>query len=199
MSIFIISSMLLLSGCIGANETTTVTPPTTTAPSIDLNVLNEYLTYENLEYNFKISYPQEWELIEDYTDMIVVAFISPFRGNADFFNESLGVGIQTVPDPSNPISLEQYTELYKILLMASIPNCIIVNEKPYTLAGYPAYIVTHTGTQNMLGFSLSVKTRVCYMLVDNKLYSFIYTASGDDNYMYYLLTITKMIDSFEFM
>jgi hypothetical protein len=101
------------------------------------SIVNEirYQNYENSNQRFTISYPIEWEKIENATERyFTLSLLSPPETSEDKVQERLILRINLAPID---MSLDEYTQRVKDTIQNN--NLKVSNFSSTTLSGYPAY------------------------------------------------------------
>ncbi len=144
----------------------------------------DFLTYENSDYGFKISYPPTWEQKE--TPDLITAFVSPKTGAADALQENLGLTMNDLSGQN--LDLQGFNEVAINQLKQTFQDIKILDTNPTTLSGNPAHKVIFTAMNLKFIQVWTVKNDLAYI------WSF---ASEEKSYPDYLETVQKMLDSFE--
>ena len=181
-----------------AQNTTTTPPP---PPSQATNTTREdFLTYENTTYGIRIQYPAGWQegesnqTSEDGVINYIVAFRSPKDRISDTVAENVIVSVENLP-PEQNISLAAYSTRQIADLTQFSPGFDLQQSIPTVLAGIPAYKIVFSETVQQ---QQTIKDMQVWTIKDNKAYIIAF-AGEPAKYSYYLPTVEKMIDSFEFI
>jgi hypothetical protein len=174
----------------------------TTTPSQATNNTeqNAFLTYENTTYGIRIQYPAGWQegesnqTSEDSVLNYIVAFRSPKDRISDTVAENVIVSVENLP-PEQNISLAAYSTRQIADLTQFSPDFDLQQSIPTVLAGIPAHKVVFSETVQQ---QQTIKVMQVWTIKDNKAYIIAF-AGEPAKYSYYLPTVEKMIDSFEFI
>jgi hypothetical protein len=155
---------------------------------------NEYDTYQNQTFRFKIGYPHTWRADEKHyypeNDMFtkVVGFISPKEDELSPLKERVAVEIKNLP--SENMSLDDYTTLTINRLKQSITDFQVIESINTRLAGLMrAHKLTYLDNQGYMVMKV-------YGILSSKVYIVtFYTESS--KFSTYLPIAQKMIDSLE--
>jgi S1-C subfamily serine protease len=180
---------------------TSTTTTTTTEDNITItgtNLMN-FLTYENSTYGIRIQYPSDWRVDEtdDYPDdgvTDIVQFLSPFQGRLDYYQES--VFVSTEPLPQQDIALSTYVDQLIDFKNETINGFELIEiDTSSTLGGNnnTAYNMTYyeTGEDGTQYRTTEVGT-----IIGDEVYYITYFAEVD-KYSDYLPVVAKMISSFD--
>jgi serine/threonine-protein kinase len=147
-----------------------------------------FLTYEHEDYGFLLEYPDDWEIVEKAEAQIVI-FVSP-EGESGSFRENVSVLTQDLE--SEAVTLEEYTNLSLSQAEGFVPDYMLLESVPVTVAGNPGYNIVYIGTQgvyDILWFQV-------WTLVGDRAFVVTYTAERE-SYEQHLPTAERMIDSLE--
>ena len=145
---------------------------------------------DNLEYNFKINYPINWEKRVAKMNTIV-AFVAKLENPLEKFRENFTIMARETKLESS--SIDQLIDIEITQLKESFLDFQLIRKKKTTLSQIPAYLLIYTGKKK----DLEVKIMQYYTIKDNLIYLFTYTTEIE-KYEKFLKTIKKMIKSFEF-
>ena len=145
--------------------------------------------YQNSNQNFNIDYPDTWSS-QNRDDFFAtgVVFVSPLEDDSDQFKERVSVLIE---DLAKDTSLAQYTEesLAEIKRLSD-PN--IKEAQTINLGADEGRQIVYTSQEN----ELPVQRMQTWSVKNNQAYVITYTAKPE-TYDKYLLTVEKMIESFQ--
>lgn len=148
-----------------------------------------YKNYVNQDFNIKLSYPENYELLKGVMGTVVV-FLKEKEDPTNLFQENLNVMVQ---DLSNqPMTLEEYNSLSLREIGSFITDAKILSSDKTILAGKPAYEVVYTGKQGAYTFKWKQK----WTIIDNIAYVLSYT-SEINQFDNSLKAFDKIFDSFE--
>ena len=156
-----------------------------------------FLTYQNPIVGLKIQYPFNWDKQENIsssdknstlTDL--VRFISPFKNSSDTVAERFDIKVDNISN-IQPTTLADYAN-------DTITNLghdfkVIVSDTNATLSGFPAYKFVYTG----IGENVDLQAMLLLTIKGDRAFIISYTAEPTI-FSYYLPTILKMVNSFEF-
>ena len=140
-------------------------------------------TYQDSQYGFKIQYPQEWRIDEDYSTTLIKPLVALIPGNeSSNILDRTEVTVRTKPiedtrtlDPETlqvkeiPYSLEGHANSY---IMSFSGNLKILKNEAITLNGEPAWSLQFI--LNSYGSQLSYGS-VIYMIKDKELFEIDFT------------------------
>ena len=157
-----------------------------------------YLTYQNDTFSFKIDYPSTWMVAENSPDLIirvqdvVVNFFSPPEHSSDLFSENLLVGA-TKLDENDATSLddlpEKLTPYYKEIF--GVRGSL--DSEDFSLDGYPAKKLTYSFEL----FGKMVENTQVFSIKSGYIYAINYICEIS-TCPTYLPTFEKIVQSFEF-
>jgi hypothetical protein len=208
----VFTSSLVLSSCLFIPLSLGYTYAQTEIGSVSSNNHNTFSLYKNVQYNFEMQYPSNWQKIE-FTQGIerggrntVVNFLSPSEGTVDKFREYFIVEVgdlrpeQAVAMPSSS-SISLLTEYvnhqisnYKKLYQGFQLNESSLNESDNSTSpndNSPYYKIVYIYDDTTAG---KTKIMELYLLKNNKIYSLSFHSEAS-NYSKYLPTIQKIVDS----
>jgi PsbP len=208
----VFTSSLVLSSCLFMPLSLGYTYAQTEIGSVSSNNHNTFSLYKNVQYNFEMQYPSNWQKIE-FTQGIerggrntVVNFLSPSEGTVDKFREYFIVEVgdlrpeQAVAMPSSS-SISLLTEYvnhqisnYKKLYQGFQLNESSLNESDNSTSpkdNSPYYKIVYIYDDTTAG---KTKIMELYLLKNNKIYSLSFHSEAS-NYSKYLPTIQKIVDS----
>jgi len=122
-----------------------------------------------------LNYPSTWSVQENISDLNAI-FRSPLTDTNDKFHENVSLSVQDLS--SQPMTLEQYTELSFSQFEMILTDYKLVSSEESTLGGYKAQKIVFTCTQGVF----------------NVKYMFICAVNGNKAY---LLTLTSLADSYD--
>jgi hypothetical protein len=208
----VFTSSLVLSSCLFMPLSLGYTYAQTEIGSVSSNNHNTFSLYKNVQYNFEMQYPSNWQKIE-FTQGIerggrntVVNFLSPSEGTVDKFREYFIVEVgdlrpeQAVAMPSSS-SISLLTEYvnhqisnYKKLYQGFQLNESSLNESDNSTSpndNSPYYKIVYIYDDTTAG---KTKIMELYLLKNTKIYSLSFHSEAS-NYSKYLPTIQKIVDS----
>jgi len=142
--------------------------------------------------SYEISYPEKW-VKQAKPNMVL--FLSPQKNKTDFFQENVNVMLQDLS--SQPMTLEEYTDLTKQQVTQALGASAIISLKDMNFAGQKAKEMIYNMPKNpMAGRNFNLKLRQIWFVKENKAYLFTYTAEKDE-YENYLEVAKQTIDSFK--
>jgi hypothetical protein len=212
MFFLVFTSSLVLSSCLFMPLSLGYTYAQTKIGSVSSSNHNTFSLYKNVQYNFEMQYPSNWQKIE-FTQGIerggrntVVNFLSPSEGTVDKFREYFIVEVgdlrpeQAVAMPSSS-SISLLTEYvnhqisnYKKLYQGFQLNESSLNESDNSTSpndNTPYYKIVYMYDDTTAG---KTKIMELYLLKNNKIYSLSFHSEAS-NYSKYLPTIQKIVDS----
>jgi hypothetical protein len=160
---------------------------------------DNYLTYQNATFSFKLDYPSTWTVAENNPDLalrvkdVVVNFFSPAETYSDIFSENLNVVVSKV-DETEPMSIGDLT----YMIIPSIKQVFGVHDsiepQDLNLDGNPAKKINYS--YNL--FNKVLQNTQVYSIKSGNFYVITYvcdplTCSS------YVPTFEKMIHSFKFI
>ena len=147
---------------------------------------------EYSENNYEISYPESWTKQQKGT---AIFFLSPKGNEKDLFQENVNVIVQDLS--SQPMTLEEYTNLTKNQITQALGSSAIVSVKDLSFSGQQAKEMIYTMPKNpMQGRNLNLKLRQVWFIKGNNAYLLTYTAQSSE-YDNYLETAKGIFDSFK--
>jgi hypothetical protein len=164
-----------------------------TVPVVEVGEIppERFLSYENSTYLVKIDYFETWTVEEPERENVIVLFSSPLEGSWDTFQENVNIVVEPL---SEPMTLDDYTELSINQLEQSIEDFQITEEASATLAGNPAYKIVFAGKMEQY----SMKWMQIWTIKDDKAYIITYTALLSQ-YPIFLGTVQHMVNSVEIL
>ncbi|MGF1590513.1 MAG: protein kinase [Pleurocapsa sp.] len=145
--------------------------------------------YENSDRGFKVNYPQVWSQ-QNRDDFFAtgVIFFSPLENDADRFKETVSVLVENLSDD---MTLAQYTaQSISEIKRLSDPN--VGQAQIISLGEIEGRQVVYGGEEN----GKRVRRMQTWSIQDNRAYVITYTALPE-SFENYLVTVEKMIESFE--
>lgn len=155
----------------------------------------DYLTYENEEWEFEIKYPEDWKKEEeDYSsDEFTIIFTTPPEDEDDEIKENLLVYASTAqPDDFDELMGELIEELSKDSYITLLSNSRVI------ISGYPGYELSYTYSDyysEELGEE-SLQYLHYFINAGDTWYQVLYVAL-ESTYSKYIDQAETMIDSFE--
>ena len=151
--------------------------------------VENFLTYQNSENQFKIKYPEKWEKqeLQNPTSPDVVVFRSPKKNSADSFQEEMTVSIEPL---EKPMSLDEYNK--QSVNQIKTADVKILEETSKTLANNPGHVVIFDAKDG----ETNTKKMQTWTLMNNKAYVLTYTAEKTE-YSEYIKTAETMMKSLE--
>ena len=178
--IFLLVSIVVISGCVQQNpvESNKTKTENLSINPIEVNSSNLEI-YENSEYRFRIKYPKNWSVRENYGPSIV-----SFSGE----NKGLAISIENLTE--NISTLDKFNN--RTLANLEIFSDIIEESKPAKLSKNEGYMVIYTTN---IG-KLNIKYLHIWTIKNNKAYMLVYLsipseAFDSEN------SLEEMINSFE--
>ncbi|MBD3342353.1 MAG: hypothetical protein GF353_24850 [Candidatus Lokiarchaeota archaeon] len=105
----------------------------------------ELVTYSNPNHGITISYPRNWEILEDYMGM-TLAILSPQESEKDDFRENLIVQVTDLEGV--PFTLDDFSHASIENLKQVITKIKIIGpQTPTTVAGTPGRKIIYRGVQ----------------------------------------------------
>jgi hypothetical protein len=208
----LVFTSLVLSSCLFMSLSLGYAYAQTEIGPLSSNNHNTFSLYKNVQYNFEMQYPSNWQKIE-FTQGIerggrntVVNFLSPSEGTVDKFREYFIVEVgdlrpeQAVAMPSSS-SISLLTEYvnhqisnYKKLYQGFQLNESSLNESDNSTSpndNSPYYKIVYIYDDTTAG---KTKIMELYLLKNNKIYLLSFHSEAS-NYSKYLPTIQKIVDS----
>lgn len=147
-----------------------------------------WLTYTDPSNKFSMQYPKEWS---QKSQNNVIYFFSPKTDPAAQFQENVNLLLQDLS--SQPMTLEQYTDMSKQQLIQAFGANAVLSGGPTTIGGQKAqYMVYNFSLQ---GHTLKMKG--VWFIKEKTAYLFTYSADPS-KYATYEETATDIINSFSF-
>jgi len=144
------------------------------------------------ESKYEISYPENW--IKQQKGKAIF-FLAPKENEKDLFQENVNTIVQDLS--SQPMTLEEYTNLTKTQITQALGSSAIVSVKDLNFAGQKAKEMVYTMPKNpMQGRNLNLKLRQVWFIKSNNAYLLTYTAQNSE-YDNYLETAKGIFDSFK--
>ena len=148
-----------------------------------------WLTYTDSANKFTMNYPKEWT---QQSNANMVAFLSPQENATDNFRENVNVIRQDLS--SQPMTMEQYTELSKKQITDAYGASAIVSTNSKTIGGQKAtglvYNMTYQGRALKVASYWFIKGKIAFL--------FTYTAEPAQ-FSKYEETAMSVINSFTFL
>ncbi|MDF0552442.1 serine/threonine-protein kinase [Kamptonema sp. UHCC 0994] len=149
------------------------------------------LLYQNTENNFRMKYPEKWEMKESqgYFDPNIVTFRAPKKNDSDIYPEDIIVTIDDLS--SKPMSLDEYTKI-SITQIKEIKDTKVLEDSSAMLANTKAHKVIFTTREE----DKNIKKMQVWTVKNNRAYTITYTANKDE-YSNYLKSAETVINSLE--
>lgn len=153
--------------------------------------VENFLTYQNSENQFKIKYPEKWEKqeLQNPTSPDVVVFTAPKKNSADSFQEQVIISIEKL---DKPMSLDEYNKWSLNQIKTTSSDVKILEENSKTLANNPGHAVVFDAKDG----EKDTKKMQTWTLMNNQAYVLTYTAEKME-YSEYMKTAEAMIKSWE--
>lgn len=149
-----------------------------------------YLTFENKNWNFKIDYPEDWEkeVIAEELDGVAVAFITPEESLTDDFQEYIIV-IAAEPNP-----YEDFDELIgkAIKEFPGQEDMDLIDSSKVIIAGYSSYKLIYT----QIEYESELQYLHYFLDSGDVWYQILYVAKKSQ-YSKYLEQVETVVNSFE--
>jgi serine/threonine-protein kinase len=147
-----------------------------------------WLTYTDPTNKYSMQYPKEWS---QKAQNNAILFLSPKEDAQDQFQENVNIMLQDLS--SQPMTLEQYTEMSRQQLVQTFGANSILSQGNTTIAGQKAqYMVYNFSYQGR-----HLKIKGVWFIKGKTAYLFTYTAEPSQ-YAKYEQTATEIINSFSF-
>lgn len=157
------------------NSTDSQDEPVDTTGAVGLADMNELYQYENLEYDFTVTYPSSWMAEDaDENDMgIVAGFLAP---GDDMDNPSTYVTMQVEALPAGMnLTLEQYGQAALSSLKEALPDLQILEESDIAIGEK----VGHAIVYDLSGDGMDFKVIKAWMVQGDAAYIMTYNAPAD--------------------
>ena len=142
--------------------------------------------------SYQTSYPINWTKQQKQS---AVFFLSPKENEKDLFQENVNVIIQDLS--SQPMTLEDYTNLTKNQITQALGSSAIESVKDINFAGQQAKEMVYTMPKNPIqGRNQNLKLRQIWFIKGNNAYLLTYTAQSSE-YDKFLETAKAIFDSFK--
>lgn len=176
-------------GCGGEEEATPTPPPTptmTSTPTSTATPVAGFLTYNDVVNGFSVSYPEDWDLIEDLA-VVAVLFAGPILEDDYMVNVSITV------EEIFTFSASDYARMSALRMQREYEDFKKVQEYETTVDGYDAIVMVIDAT--VFGFEL--RDKIAFVVKDEIGYSILYDISRDyhDQYVY---VFDELIQTFKF-
>ena len=145
---------------------------------------------DNLEYNFKIKYPVNWEKRVAKMNTIV-AFVAKLENPLEKFRENFTIMVRETD--LEPSLLDELIDIEITQLKEAFLDFQLIKKKKTNLSQIPAYLLIYIGKKK----DFEVKIMQYYTIKDNLIYLLTYTTEIE-KFDKFLKIIKKMIKSFEF-
>lgn len=147
---------------------------------------------KHTDSKYDIFFPESWTKQQKGT---ATFFLSPKESEKDLFQENINIMVQDLS--SQPMTLEEYTNLTKTQITQALGSSAIVSVKDFNFAGQQAKEMVYTMPKNpMQGRNLNLKLRQVWFIKGNNAYLLTYTAQNSE-YDNYLETAKGIFDSFK--
>ncbi|MEM7756771.1 MAG: PsbP-related protein [Cyanobacteria bacterium P01_A01_bin.40] len=160
---------------------------------INKNSQNKFFSYVNDDYQFSIKYPQHWSQrqLDDPITGDIVVFASPQETDSDLFLEKLYIAVEYLP--SEPISLEQYTQdVFERINQDKGSKLDAYEDYQTTVDKLPARKVIYSRQEE----GLQLKQMETFTIRNNQVYIAIYTAERA-KFSKFHNTVEQMIESWK--
>ena len=157
------------------NSTDSQDEPVDTTGAVGLADMNKLYQYENLEYDFTVTYPSSWMAEDaDENDMgIVAGFLAP---GDDMDNPSTYVTMQVEALPAGMnLTLEQYGQAALSSLKEALPDLQILEESDIAIGEK----VGHAIVYDLSGDGMDFKVIKAWMVQGDAAYIMTYNAPAD--------------------
>ncbi|MGL5871374.1 MAG: protein kinase domain-containing protein [Xenococcaceae cyanobacterium] len=154
----------------------------------------QFLTYENNLYNFKIKYPESWEKqeIDDPITGEIVAFVSENESDSDLFQEKIIITVEDLPIDTK--TLEDYQEeIFEKLRKAKNSGLTIEEERPTKLSKRAAQKIVYLRQDSRIDLQ-----QMEIFTIENERVFVITYAAERAKYSKFFKTAQAIIKSFEF-
>ncbi|MHA1148147.1 MAG: PsbP-related protein [Promethearchaeota archaeon] len=151
--------------------------------------------YENKEFNFKIKYPKEWELLDNHP-LYAAAFISPHEDGTEI---GLELFINVIDLSENPRSFEELGEDAPNEIAPFLNDFKIYKQEESLLGGKRAHLINYSGKMKFgRQKDMNLKHLKVSTLIDNIYYSIDFS-HGIEFFDNYKELCNEMFESFEFI
>jgi eukaryotic-like serine/threonine-protein kinase len=160
---------------------------------INRNSYQDFINYQNDNYQFAIKYPPNWTRreVDDPITGEVVVFSSPSETNSDLFLERVYITVEYLS--SEPINLEEYTQaVFKRIKESKGSEIEIHQDRKTRIAELPARMVIYSRQED----GLQLRQMEAFTIKNNQVYIAIYTAERA-KFSKFLDTAQKIINSWE--
>lgn len=142
--------------------------------------------------SYEISYLETWSKEQKGA---TIFFLSPQKNKKDLFQENVNIIQQDLS--SQPMTLEDYTDLTKQQVLKVLGSSSIVSLKTIDFAGQKAREMIYNMPKNhSSGRNFNLKLYQIWFIKEDKVYLFTYTAEKSE-YDNYLGIAKRTIDSFK--
>jgi serine/threonine-protein kinase len=147
---------------------------------------------KHIDSKYEIAFPESWAKQQKGT---ATFFLSPKQNEKDLFQENINIIIQDLS--SQPMTLEDYTNLTKQQVIQAFGSSAIVSIKDLNVAGQQAKEMVYTMPKNPIqGRNQNLKLRQLWFIKGNNTYLLTYTAQSSE-YDKFLETAKAIFDSFK--
>ena len=160
---------------------------------INRNAYQDFVTYDNDNYQFEIKYPETWSSrdLEDPITGEIVVFSSPLETPSDSFLERVSIAVEYLS--SEPITLEEYTQaVFERVKRGKVSDIEVYQDRKAKVSKLPARRITYSRQEN----GLRLRQMETFTIKNGKVYIAIYTAERA-KFSKFLNTANKMIDSWK--
>ena len=160
---------------LGNNSTDSQDEPADTTDAVGFADMSELSQYENLEYDFTVTYPSSWMAEDaDENDMgIVAGFLAP---GDDMDNPSTYVTMQVEALPAGMnLTLEQYGQAALSSLKEALPDLQILEESDIAIGQKVGHAIVYDLNSDGMDF----KVLKAWMVEGDAAYIMTYNAPAD--------------------
>ena len=162
-------------------------PPQTTVREVP-TTQPAYLTYENTQYGFRMSYPAGWT-VQENTGGAAVTFQAPSEGRDDLYRENMRITVEDLS--SNPMSLAQYKDA-QLAKRQALDNFNKIIDGPYKISGFNGWKIAYMANTGMLMEWVEIFT-----VKGTTAYDLSFSAM-ESHYAKYVVAMDTMVKSFVF-
>ncbi len=156
----------------------------------------EYFSFKTFKHprdRYTIQYPKNWEASEK-VNYVSAIFLSPLENDLDVFRENVNIVIQDLSETPLDGNLAKYTDVaIGQMQNAFKQNLMVVESRPMTLSGLPAYKFVYIGKNPG---APDIKNLHVWTIDGHKAYQISYTAMRE-SFDKYLPQVRIMIKSFK--
>jgi hypothetical protein len=147
-----------------------------------------YLTYENTQYGFRMSYPAGWT-VQENTGGAAVTFQAPSEGRDDLYRENTRVVVEDLSAQS--MSLDQYKNA-QLAKRQTIDGFNKIIDGPYKISGFNGWKIAYMGNTGML-----MEWEEIFAVKGTAAYDITFSAQ-ESHYANYVVAMDTMVKSFVF-